>query len=434
MTGAVNHAGRRPLKVLMQQGFVVDRLFNRVRGWGMWARSAVGMTVHRVTDGSAVLYGRVDDEENLLVLALALSGSYTGQVILLAGNPERVKRLLSILEPAIAGSEANSIVVLERTPASVRRLHYRSEVVITSHVLLWSPRAFGRRLHVHVSHGLGPKSYRNPPSSEIALASTSTVWNSQQLDAMGKSSGTKIIRGLPRQDLLFATGQSRAAALARLGFDPHRPIVVWAPTIRTANFNGGQWTEGARMSSDEPLNTWHLVSQFKASADRYGVQLVAKPHPIEADSIRSLGIRVLDNGEIWDAGISVYQFLGMTDGLVSDYSSLWVDYLATGRSIALFCPDRTQFEGSIRGLLTPPLDSLAGGLFINSAEDVEELFQVIGSRGIFRAKELVSCRDAVGFVECAGSRCEAFLEDLALLGDKRGIAIVPTRDASSGTR
>lgn len=49
------------------------------------------------------------------------------------------------------------------------------------------------------------------------------------------------------------------------------------------------------------------------------------------------------------AGIDSYQLLAATDGLVTDYSSVFFDYLASGKNIVLFCPDLDVYEEK-RGL------------------------------------------------------------------------------------
>jgi CDP-glycerol glycerophosphotransferase (TagB/SpsB family) len=68
--------------------------------------------------------------------------------------------------------------------------------------------------------------------------------------------------------------------------------------------------------------------------------------------------------------------LGITDVLVNDYSSVFFDFLATGRPIIFFTPDRQGYERG-RGLYVP-VDELPGPV-ANSIPEVARLIEAVGT-------------------------------------------------------
>ena len=155
------------------------------------------------------------------------------------------------------------------------------------------------------------------------------------------------------------------------------------------------------------------MGQLMADAARLeGVQLVVKPHPIDADSYDAYGIRTLKTEDIWAAGSTLYQFLGAAAGVISDYSSIWVDYLAVRGSVALYCPDLEEYSRE-RRLNSPPLDLVADRLFLRTAADVQEFFSTVGRGELFRRTDRDALKERIGFVHC-DHRVETLFRELGL--------------------
>lgn len=414
----------RSARVLIRQGHLLMRIQSKLGHLANWTYSGLYMTWIRKPDEAVVLYGRNDDEENLLTSALALTLAYRGNIVYLADDKQATQELLRMLAASVAGSSPERVQVVLKTKRSIRRLHVRSQLVITSHVLMAAPRARGQRIHIHVSHGLGPKTYRNIGSSETALASNTSVWNLQHLQAMHKTpQTTTILPGYPRQDALLI-GNTDRELLTRLKIDPEHPFVIWAPTVRSASFGtSGRWTEGVALQNNDERGTWELISAFQSAAKTAGVRLIAKPHPVEADAMRGMGLDVVTNDELWSVGISPYQFIGLSNGLISDYSSVWIDYFTTKKSIGLYCPDIQIFQEGIRGLLDPPFATLASGLFIESDAEVEDFFECVKNNQIYRREAYFKLRDDIGYIECDVPRTKLFIDEIRRMGALQGVSL-----------
>jgi CDP-glycerol glycerophosphotransferase len=81
-----------------------------------------------------------------------------------------------------------------------------------------------------------------------------------------------------------------------------------------------------------------------------GLQLVVKPHPMDAEARQHDGVLALTDEDLTSAGTSLYAVLGQARGLVTDYSSVWVDYLLLDRPMAFLVTDRDSYT---RTLLPP---------------------------------------------------------------------------------
>jgi CDP-glycerol glycerophosphotransferase (TagB/SpsB family) len=55
----------------------------------------------------------------------------------------------------------------------------------------------------------------------------------------------------------------------------------------------------------------------------------------------------VDDDDLAAAGVTLSSLLAASTGLVTDYSSVWVDYLLTDRPIAFLVPDRDTYDRAL---------------------------------------------------------------------------------------
>jgi CDP-glycerol glycerophosphotransferase (TagB/SpsB family) len=107
-----------------------------------------------------------------------------------------------------------------------------------------------------------------------------------------------------------------------------------------------------------------------------GVDVVVKPHPLDADRYARSGLRVVTTEEVLEAGMSLYQLIGAADGMISDYSSVWVEFLGLDRPLLLYCPDLSEYaEG--RGLNEPYMTEVAAGLIVERVDELRAFLEAV---------------------------------------------------------
>ncbi|GAA4267387.1 CDP-glycerol glycerophosphotransferase family protein [Frondihabitans peucedani] len=171
---------------------------------------------------------------------------------------------------------------------------------------------------------------------------TSTMYlGAHALD--GLYDGRILEVGSPRVDAQFAGQDSTGRTLEALhaaGIDPeHRQLVLFAPTWKGTNFS-------------RPLDDARLVlSQTRELQTRLGdaYRVVLKAHQAVHESVRGR----VESGLLVPNDIPTNAVLAVTDQLVTDYSSIFFDFLTTGRPIHFLVPDIGDYDG-YRGLYLQP--------------------------------------------------------------------------------
>jgi CDP-glycerol glycerophosphotransferase (TagB/SpsB family) len=215
--------------------------------------------------------------------------------------------------------------------------------VLFTHGLYGSPRPAARKPLVNLWHGDGPKDITPGKGVGAAIRSTylvgsTTLFSHFQGRAFGVPEERVLVTGNPRTDQLWRPVTPER--LAALGID--HPFVVWMPTFRRARAVGAVRVEADDLHAGQPADDvpHHLLDGLRAR----GLQLVVKPHPMDAERREYDGVVTVDEDDLIAAGVTLYGLLGASAGLVTDYSSVWVDYLLLDRPMAFLVTDRHSYN------------------------------------------------------------------------------------------
>jgi len=187
--------------------------------------------------------------------------------------------------------------------------------------------------------------------------------------AFGCSDDQMYVGGPPRNDqLLSNVPKSKLLRADRLN-------VLWMPTFRKSasnNFNDS--------SVSIPIVRAENVEKLDAYLREKNVDLLIKLHPFQ-DRIDWLcnesftNIRTLTNQDIFESGVELYEFVGQTDALITDYSSILFDYLLTNKPMAFVMDDYAEY-GQKRGFIFDDFVSMLPGPIVNT---YDEFVSVIAS-------------------------------------------------------
>jgi hypothetical protein len=288
---------------------------------------------------SVVVSACPESEGNGVEVARSLVRRYPGRVVWLRDSgpsPAEVRDL--------AGAGLELV-----TKASLTGLwaYLRAEAVFFTHGLYGSPRPCARKPIVNVWHGDGPKDIRPGKDVGALIASTylvgsTTLFSHFQGSAFGVPAERVLVTGNPRTDQL--TRRLDGDRLRGLGISGS--FVVWMPTFRRVRAVGAvrvRHRTDATPVDDGPAELAALLDGLRER----NIQLVVKPHPLDADRRRRPGLVTVDDEDLVRAGVSLYELLGASSGLVTDYSSVWVDYLLLDRPVAFLVPDRSSYDRAL---------------------------------------------------------------------------------------
>lgn len=163
--------------------------------------------------------------------------------------------------------------------------------------------------------------------------------------------------GSPRIDRMLRVGATeRARILASLGLDDDgRQIVFYAPTWRGT-------------TGEKHFNRNQLITDLSALGS-LDAHVIFRAHHLAE---RVLGEVAIEGVTVVPAGLDTYDVLGVTDVLVTDYSSIFFDFLGAGKPILFYAYDLEEYLAE-RGLYFD-LEDMPGEV----AHTIDELTAGVG--------------------------------------------------------
>lgn len=333
---------------------------------------AMAMTIglmRRITPvrSHVVLCGHPPDEPSIVEMARALAERYDGKIFWLDTPPEGYLRSIGL------ANRQGLVRVRGRWTARALWAYLTAELVFTTHGLYGMPTAPKRKPVVDLWHGEATKAggplYPNRPlrsQPSTALVVSSKALSDDKLSRAHMPSNAALWVGAPRIDQLRRPVDE--SCLARLGIDPDAPFVLWMPTYRQARVpgKGSTWIHTKNPASDESLasNFYRLVASPLREA---GINTVVKPHVLDVTSRGFPGAAIVTHDDLAREGVPLYSLLGRSAGLVTDYSSVWLDYLTIDKSLGFFMPDIEDYDSGTGADVTDAYDVLPGSILRDEA-------------------------------------------------------------------
>ena len=341
--------GRPEVKALVRAGLGVARRLAPTR-------SHVVVTAFPDTEGNAVE-----------VLRLLLAADAAGDVVWLTEELDATGAARALDLPSLP---SRLRVVPKRSVAGLLAF-LTARLTFFTHGLYLSPAPPARKPVVNLWHGDGPKAplrdRRTTPPRATVLVSGTRRFGEIKARFLHVPLDDLLGVGNPRQDQL--TRPVDDAALRTLGLDPARPFVAYLPTFRSSVTVGSRvgWQDTA--ASAAAYSSRDMLAGLVAGAREAGVQVLVKPHPLDAESYAAPGAVQVTSGQLDAAGVPLYALLGRSVALVTDYSSVWTDYLTLDRPIGFVLHDLDDYVRGSRGLNVTDLGELLPGPSLLSPDD-----------------------------------------------------------------
>ncbi|MGX8728669.1 MAG: CDP-glycerol glycerophosphotransferase family protein, partial [Lachnospiraceae bacterium] len=169
--------------------------------------------------------------------------------------------------------------------------------------------------------------------------------------------------GYPRYDLLIRGGKKAAAFAEKLRGEAVR-LIFWMPTFR--NTKNGKYAEGKTgRAYDLPLlASEEELLELDRALGRRNLRLVIKRHPMQlrysSEGRDFANICFLGNEDLVEAGVELYALLHEADALVSDYSSVSVDFMLLNRPMAFALEDFAEYKEARGFVFSDPLAYMPG--------------------------------------------------------------------------
>lgn len=202
-----------------------------------------------------------------------------------------------------------------------------------------------------------------------------------------------FVNGNPRNDYLFEQLPKNTLV------DERKRNVIWMPTFRHGL--GARETEKNIPVIDD--TNIHIIDECLKRND---IHLFIKPHPRQIGELLTMcdnweNVSILTDADLRTANIPLYTFIGAMDALLTDYSSVFYDYLLLDKPIGFVIDDFNEY-GSHRGYaFENPLEYMPGEK-IYSLEQLIRFFNGLGKQDDF-AEERKRVNELVNFYKDSNS-------------------------------
>ena len=232
----------------------------------------------------------------------------------------------------------------------INRLRYKLIMARAAAIIVGNkiyPKVREDQLLINLGHGSCLKSvhgyYSMPASMDYLLIQAPAFEAATRYEHRVNVNTMITALGYPRNDDFFGEPATDRHALFPQEF---KKLIAWYPTYR-------QHKNGRNIKSSITLPLLHdakAAEIINKCASESRVLLILKPHFAQDTSyIKDLhlsNILFIDDSFFDKHGIRPYQFLHMTDALLTDYSSVYYDYLLQDKPIGMIWEDIEDYKAA----------------------------------------------------------------------------------------
>lgn len=180
-----------------------------------------------------------------------------------------------------------------------------------------------------------------------------------------------FIGGYPRCDVFFENNDC-------YDFGCYDKLVLWTPTFRKSNDTGMKELNSC-MTVVPVLNhdDYEEINSFLKSIN---AKLVIKLHPMQDITnfqFKNMEyFKLLTHEEFVSQGMDLYRLAAQSDALITDYSSIYFDYLLLDRPIAFTEDDIDEYQKG-RGFAVENPDSYKPGFRIKTKDELKQFIRMV---------------------------------------------------------
>lgn len=179
-------------------------------------------------------------------------------------------------------------------------------------------------------------------------------------------SKVKVV-GLPRNDYLFNK-------LKFKNIPEGQKVIVWMPTYR----DGNNRKEGFQYEFGLPIVNSKNYSEINEWCSKNNICIIIKFHPYQKinNILSGLSNIKIVSEDIVDEQKHFYSYLGSTDALITDYSSVYIDYLSIDKPIGFILEDYAKYKDDRGFVFDNPIEYMPG-VHIYNIEELKNFIEEI---------------------------------------------------------
>jgi len=245
------------------------------------------------------------------------------------------------------------------------------------------------------------ESIKGIETNDILITTSSIVRNAMVTSFLIDPRKT-VITGQPRNDYLFmVSSKQKIAQLLNRDISRYNKLLIFMPTYRVARGR----VEGTKEDLDFLRSEY-----FNKYLSENNILFVLKLHPHEEKYWLSQNdfkqcsenVAILESESLTTHLVTIYEVLNSFDILITDYSSIFFDYLLLNRPI-IFMPFDLEEYAQSRGFLLEPYDFWAPGPKVTKVEVLIDEIQKCISDPTYYEKERIIVNNLINKFQDGGS-------------------------------
>ncbi len=198
------------------------------------------------------------------------------------------------------------------------------------------------------------------------------------------------VLGYPRTDYFFSdTSDVQKKFNEKFKLEKYSKVILWMPTFRK---NKNKSVYEVKMISETGLP---ILTEEKAFVDfnsflsKHNLMFILKVHPAQEElpifKSKYSNILILSNRDLGEMHVQPYQFIPLSDALVTDYSTVCIDYMLLDRPIIFTLDDYDDYANS-RGFYPPnAIDYMPGYHVYNIKEMEDAILEIADGKDIHKS-------------------------------------------------
>lgn len=232
------------------------------------------------------------------------------------------------------------------------------------------PKKRNKQVYINLTHGAPLKCIKNhgygAPVWTDYVVRLSDIFE-ENLQEPEKNKAKYVTLGYPRNDELFKEKIDLHNVFENRVFEK---VIYWMPTWRQHNSNGKSITSSSSIPIIHDVDKAIAVNEF---AKNNNILIVLKPHFAQDISkfneIDMSNIIFITNDFLAEKNILNYELMRSVDALLTDYSSVYYDFLLCDKPIGLCWEDFDEFNEN-EGFVFDVNEILSGGEKIYTVDDM----------------------------------------------------------------
>ena len=252
------------------------------------------------------------------------------------------------------------------------------------------------QVRIHLGHGMPIKidlEYSRKFGECDKYVVLSEFWRDIFADKILVPADKLCYYGYPRNDVLVNGVQNKEW---RDSVRRYRRVVLWMPTYRQHRLHMEQAMENSCPYGMPVIHNKKELECFHSVLEEKNILVLFRPHPVQELSVfkgREWNhLRIADESYLERFHMTLYEMLGNADALITDYSSVYFDYLLTDRPIALTIEDREEYFQYFTAAF-PDYKSYIKGFYVECFDELLEFMnETAAGKDSFREERMAAKR------------------------------------------